>query len=315
MSLGRFEEENLLLFREQALAKYGSGDSEEYVLGTIGRAARRAAEAVGNTINRITGNQPAPVPVQPIGPRISAGASAAPAALQQPAVQAVSSGGGGRSSTPSGGGGGRSSTPSGGGGGRSSTPSGGGGNQPRQQQQQPTETAAQREARIQREREEAERRERERREAEERLRQQREATEAARRERLRSITRDVAQRIIENALVNANKGQSDADSQLCQRPDGSVYGIAKGQSCVSGEPISQRPENDRTQEINEAAKNDPNQQNLPVGWRTTRPDTPSSSSSSSGSTTPPPAPAPVPAESRPASADRRISGNTNEASA
>ena len=312
MSLGKFEEDNLLEFREKALLRYSVNgeDSESYNLGNWARAANRWLQNNVNLNNLRTnspGNSgvrrvPSPVP----GRRTNL---VYPAGSSSPASSS-SGNGSSRSSTPSG----RSSTPSG----RSSTSSGGRGNQPRQQQQQPTETAAQREARLQREREEAERRERERREAEERLRQQREATEAARRERLRSITRDVAQRVIENALVNANRGQSDADSQLCQRPDGSIYGIAKGQNCISGEPISQRPENDRTQEINEAARNDPNQQSLPVGWRTTR--SPSSSpssngSSSSGSTTLPPAPAPVPAEPRPASADSRISGNTNEASA
>jgi hypothetical protein len=354
MSLGKFEEDNLLEFREKALLRYSVNgeDSESYNLGNWARAANRWLQNNVNLNNLRTnspGNSgvrrvPSPVPGRRTNLVYPAGSSS-PASSSSGNGSSRSSTPSGRSSTPSG----RSSTPSG----RSSTSSGGRGNQPRQQQQ-PTETAAQREARLQREREEAERRERERREAEERLRQQREATEAARRERLRSITRDVAQRIIENALVNANKGQSDADSQLCQRPDGSIYGIAIGQNCVSGKPIDKRPEPDRTEQINEAARNDPNQQNLPVGWRTTRPDTPApseagGSGSSSrtpeearrrarersqaqgreralqmgreyqrsprGTATPPPAPAPVPAEPRPASADSRISGNTNEASA
>lgn len=313
MSLGKFEEDNLLEFREKALLRYSANneDSENYNI------FNRIGSAVSNTLSRIRGNRPTPIQSN-IG-RSATRAVVTGATGPNPAgrVQPTTSSSSGRRSVPT-----RTSTSPTSSRRSSSTTRGASPSSTSRssvsrqtRQQQPTETAAQREARLQREREEAERRERERREAEERLRQQREATEAARRERLRSITRDVAQRIIENALVNANRGQSDTDSQLCQRPDGSIYGIAKGQSCVSGEPISQRPENDRTQEINEAARNDPNQQNLPVGWRTTRPDTPSSSSSSSGSTTPPPAPAPVPAEPRPASADRRISGNTNEASA
>lgn len=306
MSLGKFEEDNLLEFREKALLKYSanSEDSENYNI------FNRIGSVVTNAWNRVRGNRPSPTPIQSSVGRIATQAAVTGVTGPNPAGRVQPS----RTSSSSG-----SSSSSRSGSSRSSSSSSRGSSSSSSRRQQPTETAAQREARLQREREEAERREQERREAEERLRQQREETEAARRERLRSITRDVAQRIIENALENANRGQSDADSQLCQRPDGSIYGIARGQSCVSGEPIEQRPENDRTQEVNEAARNDPNQQNLPVGWRTTRSNTPSSSSSSSsgssGSTTPPPAPAPVPAAATPSSADSRVSGNTNEASA
>jgi len=290
MGLGKFDEDSLLEFREKALLHYSQLDlSDDYNLGNWARNAVNAVtSAASGLVNRVRGRGNTPTPITGgVGRRqtFEDGSSnsrtaelvAAPTARRDMANAAARISGG-----------------SGSGSGRASTPR----PQPR------GESAAEREARLRREREEAERRERERREAEERLRQQREATEAARKERLRSITKDVAQRILENALESANKGQPDSESQLCQRPDGSVYGIGKNQQCVTGKPIDQRPENDRTDEINEAARNNPDQQNLPVGWRTA----PQGGATSTTST---PESSPSPANS----ADARVSGQQTETTA
>jgi hypothetical protein len=124
------------------------------------------------------------------------------------------------------------------------------------------------ERRAEAERKERERLERERKAAEERIRRQRVAAERDRRQRLQAIDRNVTNRILEGALERELGDKPDSESQLCQRPDGSIYGIVRGRRCITGRPISERPADDPTERINEAARNNPDQQMLPVGQRT-----------------------------------------------
>lgn len=248
MSLGKFDEESLLEFREKALLQYGDPNlSQDFnVFGGLIDRARRFLNRPTQTMNRANTPQRIGTSASPIGtPSLRAVVTAPDLATT---VQRERIGTGSSSSSSS------------------SPPRRGSTSSPRPQA--PRETEAQREARLRREREAAERREQERREAEERIRQQRIAAENARKERLQAITRDVANRVIENALDREASNRPDSDSQLCQRPDGSIYGIALGRRCVTGEPIAQRPENDPTQQINEAARNNPDQQMMPANQRT-----------------------------------------------